>query len=102
MDDDLFVMVMDNGKGLPEGESPSKLSDPYVTHKTRGTGLGLAIVKKIMTDHHGRLIIGATKEVQSHGSWEDLGGATVTLKIPVGAEQDDKQDKHNIELKKTA
>ncbi|MEZ5901689.1 MAG: ATP-binding protein [Alphaproteobacteria bacterium] len=54
----LFIVLNDNGLGLPEGQDPSKLSEPYVTHRERGTGLGLAIVKKIMQDHEGQLVIG--------------------------------------------
>jgi two-component system nitrogen regulation sensor histidine kinase NtrY len=51
------VIVEDNGVGLPTGEHRERLTEPYVTHKTKGTGLGLAIVKKIMEDHGGRLVL---------------------------------------------
>jgi two-component system nitrogen regulation sensor histidine kinase NtrY len=54
---DLIVLsVEDNGKGLPK-ENRDRLTEPYVTTRTRGTGLGLAIVKKIMEDHHGELVL---------------------------------------------
>ncbi len=55
-DDDAILSVEDNGKGLPV-EERHKLTEPYVTTRTKGTGLGLAIVKKIMEDHHGELIL---------------------------------------------
>jgi two-component system nitrogen regulation sensor histidine kinase NtrY len=50
------VVVEDNGKGLPK-ENRDRLTEPYVTTRTKGTGLGLAIVKKIMEDHNGELIL---------------------------------------------
>ncbi len=50
------VIVEDNGKGLPQ-QGRERLTEPYVTTRTKGTGLGLAIVKKIMEDHHGELVL---------------------------------------------
>lgn len=62
------IAVDDNGRGLPN-EARDRLTEPYVTTRTKGTGLGLAIVKKIMEDHGGDLVL------------EDspLGGARVSL-----------------------
>ena len=54
--DTVTVVVTDNGKGLPD-EGRDRLTEPYMTTRSRGTGLGLAIVKKIMEDHGGRLIL---------------------------------------------
>jgi two-component system nitrogen regulation sensor histidine kinase NtrY len=48
------VEVVDNGRGLPE-DLIDRLTEPYVTTRTKGTGLGLAIVRKIMDDHGGEL-----------------------------------------------
>lgn len=50
------IIVKDNGKGMPEGMI-DRLTEPYVTTRSKGTGLGLAIVKKIMKDHGGDLIL---------------------------------------------
>ncbi len=50
------VEVGDNGRGLPM-ENRDRLTEPYVTTRTKGTGLGLAIVKKIMEDHGGDLYL---------------------------------------------
>jgi two-component system nitrogen regulation sensor histidine kinase NtrY len=50
------ISVTDNGKGLPT-ENRSRLTEPYMTTRSKGTGLGLAIVKKIMEDHGGRLYL---------------------------------------------
>ncbi|MCB1529889.1 MAG: PAS domain-containing sensor histidine kinase [Rhodospirillales bacterium] len=88
----LSLSIIDSGAGLPEGEDPAKLTEPYVTHKAKGTGLGLAIVKKIMEDHQGRLVIGTPDWVRDLSGWEDLGGATVSLVIPF--EQDSKTPKN--------
>ncbi len=96
-EDQLIIAVSDNGPGLPKSEDPSKLSDPYVTHREKGTGLGLAIVKKIMTDHEGELIMGNSSKIKEIKEWDNLGGATVSLVIPKG------QISYNkTELKKSA
>ncbi len=50
------VSVEDNGKGLPD-QGRERLTEPYVTTRSKGTGLGLAIVKKIMEDHLGDLVL---------------------------------------------
>ncbi len=50
------IVVEDNGKGLPK-EGRERLTEPYMTTRTKGTGLGLAIVKKIMEDHGGWLAL---------------------------------------------
>lgn len=66
-----LLVVEDNGKGLPK-EERHRLTEPYVTTRSKGTGLGLAIVKKIMEDHGGDLRL------------EDLdgAGARVSLVFP--------------------
>lgn len=79
---EVFVAITDSGAGLPKGENPIHLTEPYVTHKPKGTGLGLAIVKKIMEDHGGRLILGAPDWLKSHKKWQDFGGASVVLVLP--------------------
>ncbi len=55
-DGQIAVTVEDNGKGLPR-HGRERLTEPYVTTRTKGTGLGLAIVKKIMEDHQGELML---------------------------------------------
>ncbi|MCC9622891.1 PAS domain-containing sensor histidine kinase [Thalassospira sp. MA62] len=71
----VFIAVSDNGKGLPV-EHRERLTEPYVTTRSKGTGLGLAIVKKIMEDHGGELILSDGVEQ----------GATVTLSFPQAVE----------------
>lgn len=50
------IAITDNGKGLPK-ENRARLTEPYVTTRSKGTGLGLAIVKKVMEDHGADLIL---------------------------------------------
>ncbi len=52
----LLIAVEDNGCGLPKKQR-HRLTEPYMTTRTRGTGLGLAIVRKIMEDHGGRVLL---------------------------------------------
>jgi len=69
--DGVAIVVEDNGKGLPV-EGRERLTEPYMTTRTKGTGLGLAIVKKIMEDHGGRLDLGD----------REGGGARIGLLFP--------------------
>jgi two-component system nitrogen regulation sensor histidine kinase NtrY len=55
-DSTVRIVVEDNGKGLPK-EGRERLTEPYMTTRSKGTGLGLAIVKKIMEDHGGYLAL---------------------------------------------
>jgi two-component system nitrogen regulation sensor histidine kinase GlnL len=48
----LFVVVRDNGAGIPEDIRPH-LFEPFVTSKSTGSGLGLSLVAKIIGDHGG-------------------------------------------------
>jgi two-component system nitrogen regulation sensor histidine kinase NtrY len=80
---DFVIILNDNGIGFPKGHLPESLTEPYVTFKEKGTGLGLAIVKKIMEDHKGRIEFGVGPAVSELDNWIDLGGATVSLVIPL-------------------
>ena len=49
----LFLLVKDNGPGLPDAVV-DHMFEPFSTHgKTGGTGLGMAIVKNVVAAHHG-------------------------------------------------
>lgn len=80
---EVAVIVQDNGLGLPKNEVPSRLTEPYVTHKAKGTGLGLAIVKKIIEDHNGEIQLGASDWLVNSNDFKDIGGATVLFLLPV-------------------
>ena len=73
-----IVEIDDNGPGFPP-QLRDRLTEPYVTTRTKGTGLGLAIVKKIMEDHGGDLILAD----------RDGGGARVRMVFPKSAEVTD-------------
>ncbi|HYC64788.1 MAG TPA: ATP-binding protein, partial [Reyranellaceae bacterium] len=70
------IVVEDNGKGLPV-EGRDRLTEPYMTTRSKGTGLGLAIVKKIMEDHGGWLALDDRKG----------GGARISLVFPRDAKE---------------
>jgi len=65
------ISIKDNGKGFAS-EIKERITEPYVTTKSKGTGLGLAIVKKIVEDH------GGTVEFKNVS-----GGACVYLSFPL-------------------
>ncbi len=87
LQENCIVCISDSGVGLPKGIDPARLTEPYVTQKARGTGLGLAIVKKIMEDHKGKLVIGAPDWIKSLDGWDDLGGASVSLVLPLADQE---------------
>ena len=65
------IYVDDNGGGFPE-QLLDRLTEPYVTTRTKGTGLGLAIVKKIIEDHNGKMELSNIKL-----------GARVKITLPI-------------------
>jgi two-component system nitrogen regulation sensor histidine kinase GlnL len=72
----LFVVVRDNGHGIPEDIRPH-LFEPFVTSKATGSGLGLSLVAKIVGDHGGLI------EVESRP-----GRTEFRLHLPVVTEKD--------------
>jgi len=52
----LEVTVTDSGPGIPD-EVLDRMFEAFVTNKTHGTGLGLAITKRIVTAHHGTILV---------------------------------------------
>lgn len=81
----IVIIVSDNGIGMPE-DMIDRLTEPYVTTRSKGTGLGLAIVKKIMNDHGGDLIL-----VNNKGA-----GASAKL-VFKRSSQSDREQKDNAE-----
>lgn len=69
------VAVADNGVGLPKAER-HRLTEPYMTTRTKGTGLGLAIVKKVVEEHQGTLFF---EDCDALGRT----GAIVSLSLPL-------------------
>ncbi|NVB84757.1 MAG: HAMP domain-containing protein [Kofleriaceae bacterium] len=72
--DRLFLVVEDNGPGVPP-ELKDKVFAPYFTTKQAkgGTGLGLAIVHRIVSDHGGRITISDARDR----------GARFTIELPL-------------------
>jgi len=70
------VSVADDGTGISE-EKQSQVFIPFFTTKAagKGTGLGLSICQAIVTDHNGLI------QVEDN----DMGGATFTVELPLGA-----------------
>jgi signal transduction histidine kinase len=52
----VFVVVEDNGQGIPKENLP-RIFDFMFSTKPTGSGLGLSIVKKIVSDHHGEISV---------------------------------------------
>jgi two-component system NtrC family sensor kinase len=53
----VFVVVTDNGPGIPP-ERVESLFRPFVSYKSsRGTGLGLPVSQKILNEHGGRVVV---------------------------------------------
>jgi two-component system, NtrC family, nitrogen regulation sensor histidine kinase NtrY len=72
-EDDIFLIVRDNGPGLPL-EDRERLLEPYVTLRREGVGLGLAIVNRIIEDHGGLIRLGDNELAPS--------GARVEIRLP--------------------
>ncbi|HEX7775683.1 MAG TPA: ATP-binding protein, partial [Parvibaculum sp.] len=70
------ISVTDSGCGLPKTDR-ARLTEPYMTTRTKGTGLGLAIVNKVMEDHGGTLSL---EDAPVSEGWES--GARVRLVFP--------------------
>lgn len=71
------LTIDDNGKGFPE-ELLDRLTEPYVTTRSKGTGLGLAIVRKIVEDHNGQIAL----ENTGHGAKVNLSFYKNTSQLP--------------------
>lgn len=56
----IFIIIEDNGPGIPEGDL-EKVFEPFYrsehsrSHHTGGVGLGLSVVRDIILSHHGKI-----------------------------------------------
>jgi two-component system nitrogen regulation sensor histidine kinase NtrY len=73
--DRAYVEVADTGRGLPR-EGRSRLTEPYMTTRSKGTGLGLAIVKKAVEEHGGEFVL-------LEGGVDGVQGATARIALPL-------------------
>ncbi|NJM47748.1 MAG: AAA family ATPase [Alkalinema sp. RU_4_3] len=62
VDQEIRVLIEDNGEGIPE-DAITKIFDPFFTTKStgQGTGLGLAIGHQIVTGQHGGRLVCRSK-----------------------------------------
>lgn len=51
-DDDIFIDVIDTGRGIPGGSDRSNVFKPGYSTKKRGWGLGLSLAKRIVEEYH--------------------------------------------------
>ncbi|MDG2313199.1 MAG: PAS domain-containing sensor histidine kinase [Alphaproteobacteria bacterium] len=80
------LIVEDNGRGLPDTQR-DRLTEPYITTRTKGTGLGLAIVKRIMEQHDGTLNLDDRVDMNKNElQTESNAGAKVSLTLPIRKE----------------
>jgi PAS domain S-box-containing protein len=68
----VFIIVEDNGAGIPKEHLP-KIFDFMFSTKATGSGLGLSTAKKIISDHHGEIT--ARSEVNR--------GSTFRIRLPL-------------------
>jgi nitrogen fixation/metabolism regulation signal transduction histidine kinase len=67
--------VSDTGPGMSE-EERARLFVPELTTKSQGAGLGLTIVERIVSEHHGTIVVDSAP---GHGT-------TVSIRLPVSQE----------------
>jgi len=72
----VVIRVGDSGPGIPEGLR-DKVFDPFYTTKSDGTGIGLSLCQRIISDHHGSLIV-------EESAW---GGAEFVIALRIESEQ---------------
>jgi len=72
VDDEIRIVVADNGKGIAEADL-EKIFLPFFTTKPKGTGLGLSICKRLVEQHNGTI----------HAARNLDGGLTFTIRLPV-------------------
>jgi len=68
---DVFIVVSDNGKGIPD-ELKEKVFEPKFTTKTSGMGLGLPMIKNIIEAYGGHISFVSSKDK----------GTVFTVKLP--------------------
>lgn len=71
VDDQIVIVIRDQGVGIPE-ELKTNLGDPFYTTKEKGTGLGLMVVYNILKEHQGNIEIHSEVGV----------GTEVTIMLP--------------------
>ena len=73
-----WVVVEDNGVGIPEPEQATIFEVFASTKGSRGTGLGLPVSDKIVREHGGRIVVDSTPGV----------GSRFTVELPIKGADD--------------
>jgi len=69
---ELEIMVKDNGPGIPE-HIQSRIFNLYFTTKAKGTGIGLSIVQRIIIEHGGMITVSSDPRT----------GTCFTIRMPI-------------------
>jgi signal transduction histidine kinase len=80
-EDDLEVLIEDNGPGVPQDIKESIFYPFFTTDITKGTGLGLSIAQSAIEDHGGRIEVGDS----------EMGGALFKVSIPFPSSRKDRE-----------
>ena len=79
-EDDIVIVIADNGCGIPAEHLPKIKQKFYKANQTvRGSGIGLAVADEIVRLHKGTLNIDSVENV----------GTTVTIKLPLVKPEDE-------------
>ena len=70
-DDDVILEIADTGRGIDPDDIPYAF-DPFFTTKVTNIGMGLSTAQRIISEHHGKLVIDGEPGV----------GTRVTITIP--------------------
>ena len=90
-DDQIVIVIADNGCGIPAEHLPKVKQKFYKANQTvRGSGIGLAVADEIIKLHKGTLNIDSIENV----------GTTVTISIPIVPPKSE-EDSHTDETEKT-
>ncbi len=81
-DDDLYIIVADNGSGV-SADKQEKIFNPFFTDKPegKGTGLGLAVSSGLIAQHRGTLKLITNEQIFHNGTL--YSGAIFEIKIPL-------------------
>ncbi len=69
------ITIMDNGKGLPEGNKED-LFNPFFTTKIKGSGVGLALSRQSIE------AVGGSMKIEDWSSEDSRTGVRVTIELP--------------------
>ncbi|MEM7157195.1 MAG: HAMP domain-containing sensor histidine kinase [Myxococcota bacterium] len=89
-EDQVFVVVGDNGPGIPHEAEVDRIFEAFYTSKAQGTGLGLPTVQQILVDHDGGVRVarsgpdGTAFEVRLPACAPDSGSVSSPAAIQAG------------------